>query len=139
MSSESSFIQFDLVSPERKLLSEAVTMVVIPGTEGDFGVLRGHAPLISSIRTGVVKVYPTSLKDTPAKIFIAGGFADVTEAQCTILAEQAIAVADINEAALDRDIQNMKDELSVANDAEDVRKLQNRLDLALAKKAAIAA
>lgn len=139
MSTESSFIQFDLVSPERKLLSEAVTMVVVPGVEGDFGVLRGHAPLVSSVRTGVVKVYPTSMKDTPAKIFIAGGFADVTEEQCTILAEQAIAVADIDEAALDRDIQDLKDELGVANDEENVRKLHKRLDLALAKKAAIAA
>ncbi len=139
MTSETNLIQFDLVSPEKKLISEAVTMVVIPGEEGDFGVLSGHAPVVSTVRTGVVKVYPMSLKDTPIKIFIAGGFADVTAHQCTILAEQAMVVSEMNEAALDQDIQSLKDDLSAAESADDKRKLQKRLDLALAQKAAIAA
>ena len=67
---------FDLVSPEKLLLSEDVEMVVVPGAEGDFGVLIGHAPLISSLRPGVINTYTG--KKVEKRIFVAGGFAEVT-------------------------------------------------------------
>ncbi len=85
---------FDLVSPEKLLLSEEVEMVVVPGAEGDFGVLIGHAPLISALRPGVIDTYTgTKVKK---RIFVAGGFAEVTGERCTVLAEEAMPVEDLD-------------------------------------------
>ncbi|MBF0129195.1 MAG: F0F1 ATP synthase subunit epsilon [Alphaproteobacteria bacterium] len=81
-------VEFELVSPERLLLSERAEMVVIPGVEGDFGVLPQHAPLLSTIRPGVIDVYNKG--NITERIFVAGGFAEVTETTCTVLAEEAI-------------------------------------------------
>ncbi len=82
---------FELVSPERLLRSGPVHMVVVPGTEGDFGVLAGHAPLMSSIRPGEIAIYATQ-GAVPERIRIEGGFAEVNERGLTILAEKAEAI-----------------------------------------------
>ena len=92
-------IQFELVSPERLLVSRAVEMVVVPGSEGDFGVLPGHAPLISEVRPGIIAVFEAG--QVQERIFVAGGFAEVTGERCTVLAEQAMPVAEIDRAATD--------------------------------------
>ena len=89
-------VHFELVSPERLLVSRDVYMVVVPGTEGDFGVLPGHAPLMSTIRPGAISVYPTSMNDVPERIFIDGGFAEVSAAGLTILAESATPVSELD-------------------------------------------
>ncbi len=93
-------VKFELVSPEKILLSEAVEMVVIPGAEGNFGVLPGHAPLISSVRPGTIEVYEGN--NVAERIFIAGGFAEVTPERCTVLANHAIPVSEINKADAER-------------------------------------
>ena len=80
-------VEFELVSPERLLLSRAVEMVVVPGVEGDFGVLAGHAPMMSTIRPGEIAIY-ASAGATPERIRIEGGFAEVSEKGLTILAER---------------------------------------------------
>jgi len=85
---------FELVSPEKLLLSDNVEMVVVPGAEGDFGVLTGHSPLISSLRPGVIDTYNGDKVEK--RIFVAGGFAEVTRERCTVLAEEAVAVEDID-------------------------------------------
>ena len=79
-------LHFELVTPEKLIRSEEVHMVVVPGTEGDFGVLEGHAPVMSVIRTGELTVYssPTSVS---ARISVEGGFAEVNERGLTVLAE----------------------------------------------------
>ena len=82
---------FDLVSPEKLLLSEYVEMVVVPGAEGDFGVLIGHAPLISALRPGVIDTYAGTKVEK--RIFVAGGFAEVIGERCTVLAEEAVDAA----------------------------------------------
>ena len=87
---------FELVSPERLLRSDEVYMVVVPGSEGDFGVLPGHAPLMSTIRPGAIAVYPTSMNDVPERIFVDGGFAEVSATGLTILAESATPVGEID-------------------------------------------
>jgi F-type H+-transporting ATPase subunit epsilon len=71
-------------------------MVVVPGTEGDFGVLPGHAPLVSTIRPGAIQVFATSMNDVPERIFIDGGFAEVGPNGLTILAESATPVGEID-------------------------------------------
>lgn len=80
-------ITLDLVTPERVIESRAVEMVVIPGKEGDFGVLAGHAPMISSLRPGVVRIYEGSV--VIDRVLVTAGFAEVTQSRCTILATEA--------------------------------------------------
>lgn len=87
-------VEFELVTPEKLQLSEAVEMVVIPGGEGDFGVLPGHAPLISTVRPGVVSTY--NADKVEKRIFVAGGFAEVSETTATVLAETAIPVEELS-------------------------------------------
>ena len=79
-------LHFELVTPARLVRSEAVYMVVVPGTEGEFGVLEGHAPFMSTVRDGAVKVYKS--ENSPAEeIIVQGGFAEVTPSGITVLAE----------------------------------------------------
>ena len=87
-------VEFELVSPSRLLVSEAVEMVVVPGEEGDFGVLPGHAPVIAQVRPGVIDIHGDG--KVQSRIFVAGGFAEVTEERCTVLAEEAVPIADID-------------------------------------------
>jgi len=79
-------LHFELVTPERLIRSEEVYMVVVPGSEGEFGVLEGHAPLMSTVKNGPVSIY-ASANATPEIIHIEGGFAEVNEKGLTILAE----------------------------------------------------
>ena len=80
-------LHFELVTPEKLVRSEDVHMVVVPGTEGDFGVLEGHAPVMSTVRDGAVQVYKTE-SAAPEEIQVRGGFAEVGENGLTILAER---------------------------------------------------
>ena len=80
-------LHFELVTPEKLVRSEDVHMVVVPGTEGDFGVLEGHAPVMSTVRDGAVQVYKTE-GAAPEEIQVRGGFAEVGENGLTILAER---------------------------------------------------
>lgn len=82
-------LHFELVTPERLVRSEEVFMVVVPGTEGDFGVLAGHAPYMSTLRNGDIAVYRSGFGDTPERIPVEGGFAEVSERGLTVLAEKA--------------------------------------------------
>ena len=113
-------IHFDLVSPERLLLSEDVDMVTLPGTEGYFGVLAGHAPVISSLRPGVIEV--TGGETPGLRLFIRGGFAEVDAKKVIVLAEEAIPMADFDLAALDQRIADTEEDLVAAKtDAERAR------------------
>lgn len=81
-------LHFELVTPEKLLRSEEVYQVVVPGTEGDFGVLQGHAPFMSTVRDGNLAIYKTD-KGEPELLPVKGGFAEVNEKGLTVLAEQA--------------------------------------------------
>ncbi|WP_423607408.1 ATP synthase F1 subunit epsilon [Sphingomonas sp. MS122] len=82
-------LHFELVTPEKLVRSEEVHMVVVPGTEGDFGVLEGHAPLMSTIRDGNIEIYKTTGGNAPEIVRVEGGFAEVNEKGLTVLAEKA--------------------------------------------------
>ena len=110
-------LELELVSPESLLLSQPVEMVVVPGTEGDFGVLPGHAPLIANIRPGALVVFEGG--NAAERFFLAGGFAEVTTERCTILAEGAIRVADIDRAAAEQEIRDLREDIAqLAEDAD---------------------
>jgi len=110
-------LELELVSPEILLLSQPVEMVVVPGTEGDFGVLPGHAPLIANIRPGALVVFEGG--NAAERFFLAGGFAEVTTERCTILAEGAMRVADIDRAAVEQEIRDLREDIAqLAEDAD---------------------
>jgi F-type H+-transporting ATPase subunit epsilon len=79
-------LRFELVTPARLVRSEDVHMVVVPGTEGEFGVLEGHAPFMSTVKDGVIKIYKAA-GSTPEEIVVSGGFAEVGDKGLTVLAE----------------------------------------------------
>ena len=128
-------VQFELVSPERLLLSQPVEMVVLPGVEGDFGVLPGHAPFVSTIRPGVIAVFEGG--QVTERLFVAGGFAEVTPERCTVLAEESVPVAQLDRAALESDIRNAGDDLRDAKDDAERAAAEARIALAEAKIAAM--
>jgi F-type H+-transporting ATPase subunit epsilon len=105
--------QFELVSPERELISEPVEQVVVPGADGYFTVLKGHAPFMSTMKPGVVDVVNNG---ETLRIFVRGGFADVSAAGLTILAEQAIPLDDVDPAMLAQDIKNTEEDVADAKD-----------------------
>jgi len=126
-------VEFELVSPERLLVSKPVDMVVVPGAEGDFGVLRGHAPLISTLRLGVIDVHDGGV--VAERIFVAGGFAEVTAERCTVLAEQAVPLGDLTRADIENEISSLKDHLAVADTDPERIALAGRIAVAEAKLA----
>jgi len=131
-------IKFELVSPERILISEEVAMVVVPGAAGEFGVLADHAPLLSAIRHGVVAVHLPS--GEVRKIFVTGGFADVNGKLCSVLAEEAVNVKDLNRAEIEESLKKLNDDLASANeDAVKIAHLQRQIEIIQAKISAFGA
>jgi len=111
---------FELVSPEKLLFSGDVEEVVIPGTEGDFAVLKDHAPVISALRPGVL-----SFKDAKGEkqvLFVRGGFADMSANGLIVLAEQAVPLADMNDERFAHEVKLASEDLAAAQ-SEDNRRL----------------
>lgn len=114
--------QFELVSPERQLLSAQVAEVVVPGTEGEFGVLKNHSPFMSTIKPGILKVRKES--GDLVEYFVRGGFADVAPSGLTVLAEQAIPVKEISADQIAQQIKNAEEDVADAKD-DDARQKAN--------------
>lgn len=128
-------LHFSLVSPERELVNDDVDQVDVPGAEGEFGVLPKHAPVMAIVKPGALRVYNGG---QVRKIFVNGGFADVTPAGLTVLAEDAVDLADVDPASLDQQLQNAREDVADAKD--DARLISARKALARleALKAALA-
>lgn len=120
----------ELVSPARVLLSEKADMVVVPGEEGDFGVLPGHAPIISALRPGLLAVFVDN--QVKSRFFVAGGFASVSQDKCSVLVDSADNLADLDEAAVAQEISNRQDDLKAASD-EQQHVAEQALQIASAK------
>lgn len=116
---------FELVSPEKLLVSEDVDMVVVPGAEGDFGVLPRHSQMISALRTGVIRIYEG--RTVAKQIFVASGFAEVTPERCTVLAEDAVAVTDIDRDAVTQELKNLRDDAQDAKSDADRAAIEARI------------
>lgn len=86
--------RLEIVSPEKLLLSREVDMVVIPASEGDMGALPGHAPMVVTLRGGVIAIYEAGR--VTDRLFVGGGFAEITPERCTVLADEAVPVADLS-------------------------------------------
>ena len=121
-------IAFDLVSPERLLLSDAAEMVTVPGMEGYMGVMAGHAPVISTLRPGTISVQGATEGDI--RYFVRGGFTEITGQKITVLAEEAIPLADVNAAILDERIRDAEEDVVAAkSDTDKARAIETLDDL----------
>ena len=105
--------QLELVSPSKLLKSEAVDMVVVPGSEGNFGALPKHAPMIATLRPGVLDIYKDGKVEE--QIFVAGGLAEVDSQRCTILAEEALPVAELSAEDAHKRLADAKKALETAD------------------------
>jgi F-type H+-transporting ATPase subunit epsilon len=144
-------VQFELVTPERLIVSAEVEMVVVPGTEGNFGVLPGHAPLISTIRPGMIEIYETR-PTVSDRIFVVSGIAEVTPERCTVLAEEAMDPTTLDRAAAEAELQviegnlpSLREQVGRATGTErdrlavELRGLEHQQAIARAKLQALAA
>ncbi|MBU4529892.1 MAG: F0F1 ATP synthase subunit epsilon [Hoeflea sp.] len=126
---------FELVSPERLLLSATVNEVVIPGMDGEMTVMAHHAPTMTTIKPGVVTVVTTDGRTERFVVF--GGFADIVPDGCTLLAESAVAVADIDRADLSQRLQNAREDYADATSDNAKQKAQQYLDQLTTLEAAL--
>jgi F-type H+-transporting ATPase subunit epsilon len=116
---------FELVSPDKLLFSGPVEDVLAPGTEGDFVVLRDHAPVMTALRPGIVDIGEAQGKHT--RVFVRGGFADVSAAGLILLAETAVPVAELSAERLDAEIKNADEDLADATE-DQKQAAQEKLD-----------
>lgn len=128
-------VQFELVSPERLLSSEPVDMVVLPGSEGYLGVLPDMSPLIATLQPGVIDVYKGN--EIQRRIFVAGGFVEVSDSKCTVLAETAIDVAQLHRANIEQEIKDLTEDVADAKSDEERAKAEGALVLAKARLQAV--
>jgi F-type H+-transporting ATPase subunit epsilon len=126
---------FELVSPEKLLFSGDVESVVVPGTEGQFTVLKDHAPVMTTLKPGVVEVLEGASKTH--RVFVRGGFADVAPTGLTVLAEQAISLEDLDTAKLAQEIKNAEEDVKDAIADEAKRAASEKLDQLRELKAAL--
>ena len=127
--------QFELVAPEKLVYSGEVESVVIPGTEGEFTVLKDHAPLISAIRPGVIVVEKTAA--AKLRFYVRGGFAEVAPSGLTILADQALPLEEVDAAKLDAEIESFEEEAAGAATDEARRVAAEKRDQLRELKAAL--
>ena len=129
-------LHFSLVSPAKELFSGDVDHVIAPGTEGEFGVLVNHAPFMTTLKNGVVRVLENDT--TKMRLFVRGGFADVTPAGLTILAEEAVDLSKVDAASVDAELTEAKNKLA-AEGKESTHKvtLQAQIDYLTELKAAL--
>lgn len=129
-------VEFELVSPEKLLVSQPVHMVVVPGAEGFFGVLPGHAPMIVTVKPGIIDIYANDMATVTQRIFVAGGFAEVTATRVTILAEEATdldTVRGLDRAGLEKQLTDLTEDLADAKSETERTAVETKLAIVQAK------
>ena len=125
---------FELVSPERLVFAGEVTQVDVPGEEGEFGVLAGHAPYIATLRPGMLTIFGDG---APQRIVVRGGFAEMGPTGLTVLAEQATPLSEIDAASIAQSIKDAEEDLADADNDAARDKARERLDQLNTLKAAL--
>lgn len=128
-------LHFALVSPERELFNGEVDHVVVPGSEGEFGVSPNHAPVMAVIKPGALRIMNDGAW---RKIFVNGGFADVTPDGLTVLAEEAVDLAEVDPAQIDQELKDAQEDLRDASGEEKRMVAQRAVARAEAMRAAMA-
>ncbi len=128
-------VEFELVTPEEVLVTQLVDMVVVPGGDGDYGVLAGHVPMITTVRPGAISIFEENrITD---RIFVTGGFAEVTGDRITVLIEKAVKVEKLERATVEQDIKNFTEDLEDAKTDEEREAASMQLEIATAQLQAI--
>ncbi|MEB3702646.1 ATP synthase F1 complex subunit epsilon [Candidatus Bealeia paramacronuclearis] len=130
-----STIHFSLVSPEKILFEKEVSMVVVPGIDGDIGVLPQHAPLLTTLRPGIVTVYEGD--NVLVKIFVDGGFSEITPERCTALVTEGTPVETLDRSALELEIQNLLEDAQDSKTHEARQEADRSLEMARIKLMAL--
>ena len=130
-------IKFELVAPEQLLMAMSVEMVVVPGAEGNFGVLHDHSPFISAVRTGVIDVYESAQNSVDRRIFVSGGFTEVTPERCTVLADEAIDLDGAVRSAAEKRLKDAQERLGDAETDEQRQAVQSSIAITEALVTAI--
>ena len=117
-------ISFDLVSPENLIFNDEVGMIIVPGKDGDFGVLPGHSKVMSSLRPGRVMVYSQD-KNLLKSFFVSGGFAEVNSEKCIVLAESVDEILSLEKSVIEKEIQDLE--------SQDTETTKEQLSIAKAK------
>src|SRR6516165_5017681 len=125
---------FELVSPERLIFTGDVEQVDVPGAEGEFGVFAGHAPYVATLKPGVLTIYGTG---EPQRIVVYGGMAEMGSAGLTVLAEQAVPVAELNADAIVQAVKDAEEDVADAENEAARDKARSRLDQLQTLKAAL--
>jgi F-type H+-transporting ATPase subunit epsilon len=125
--------QFELASPEKLLVSKAVIMATVPSEKGAYGVLANHAPMITTVKPGVVEVYENDDATVTERFFVEGGFAEVTGGRCTVLADKAVPVGNLNRAVIEAELKAIEDEAAKAVEEDEHIALESRRAVATAK------
>jgi F-type H+-transporting ATPase subunit epsilon len=128
-------LHLEFVSPERVLFSGEVDQVDLPGTEGDMGILAGHAPLVTTLRPGIVTIFNGNTK---VPVVVVGGFAEVGPSGLTVLADKAVAREDFDMATLASEIKDTEEDIADATDDAERDKLARHLDQLKSLQAALA-
>jgi F-type H+-transporting ATPase subunit epsilon len=124
-------LHFQLISPEKNVSSEAVSMVVLPGSQGVIGILPHHAPMILTLQSGVIEIYQG--EGITERIFVSSGFAEIIDAGCNVIADDAIFVKDIHPDDLEAYIAQTMAEIEATPDIDEKELLQQNLSIARAK------
>ena len=122
---------FTLISPEKVLLEKEVSMVVIPGLKGDIGVLPNHAPLLTLLRPGVVKVYEGA--EIFMQIFVDGGFSEITPEKCVALVTEGTLLEALDKSTLEIEIKNLLEDIEISKTSKEREQVGENLDIARAK------
>ena len=117
-------IAFELVTPDRLLISEEVNLVTIPGGEGDYGVMVGHQPLITTVRPGLLEIESDS--SVTKRVFIDGGFAEVTADHCAVMTEEAIPLEEVQRADIESRVKDTEEAIGLAKTDTELRLLEFR-------------
>ena len=123
-------VQFELVAPEKLIFTGEVELVVVPGAEGDFGVLPGHANLISTVRPGIVEIYESN--QVKERYFVGGGYAEVTSKRCTVLSTESMQVSEIDTNGAQERLNAAESDLSSATSETDRSRAERSLEVARA-------
>ncbi|MFN7038924.1 MAG: ATP synthase F1 subunit epsilon [Alphaproteobacteria bacterium] len=118
-------LHINIITPEKTIFSEEAEMVVIPGIEGEFGVLAGHIPFISIIKPGIINIYKDGI--IVKKVFVAGGFAEINSHNCIVLAEQAVDIKNIQKHELEERIAEIYSTLEDVTEVENTNYLHDEL------------
>lgn len=124
-------LHFSLVSPEQPLLSQEVSMVIIPAAHGDLGVLPNHAPMVLALKPGIVEIHQDGVLHD--RIFVSHGFANIHDNGCTVMCDECVYVNDIDESQVEDYVKEVLKDIEHETDVDQLQELERNLTIARAK------